>query len=102
MSLKINSQYNNENWEFKVIGEVDISTSSLFRTNLEKAYSEKKADFIIDISDLSYMDSTGLGVIIGAYGRMKENGNKITLLNPRNNIKKLLSITSLDKVLCAE
>ncbi|MEG1929531.1 MAG: STAS domain-containing protein [Anaerovorax sp.] len=102
MSLKIDRNYNHGKWEIKVVGEADLYTASNFRTTLEEIYSEKKADFLMDISELVYMDSTGLGVIIGAYGRMKESGNKLTLLKPASNIKKLLSITKLDKVLCAE
>ncbi|MBR4075177.1 MAG: STAS domain-containing protein, partial [Firmicutes bacterium] len=47
---------------------------------------------------LSYIDSTGLGVIIGAYGRMKEQGVSVKLLNPAKNVEKLLKITSLDRI----
>lgn len=100
--LKIDSNYNNGKWEVEVVGEADLYTSVTFRSELEKMYNEKKADLALDISQLNYMDSTGLGVIIGAYGRMKENGDCLTLLKPADNIKKLLSITKLDKLLCVE
>lgn len=104
MSLQIQRNYNQElnKWNFCLEGEVDISTASRFRTEIEEAYQKKAADIELDFQHLSYIDSTGLGVMIGAYGRMKEKGNKIVLINPKENIKKLLSITSLDKVLCPE
>lgn len=104
MSLKIQSRFNEETgkWDLIAIGEVDISTASQLRNLLDNAYQEKRADILLYLDELSYIDSTGLGVIIGAYGRMQENKNKITLLNPKDNIKKLLSITNLDRILCSE
>lgn len=104
MSLMMQSNFNekDEKWDLVAAGEVDISTAPQLRAILDNAYQEKQADINLHLDELSYIDSTGLGVIIGAYGRMQENHNKITILNPKENIRKLLSITSLDKILCPE
>ena len=104
MSLMMQSNFNEEieKWDLVAEGEVDISTAPQLRAILDNAYQEKQADINLHLDELSYIDSTGLGVIIGAYGRMQENHNKITILNPKENIRKLLSITSLDKILCPE
>lgn len=104
MSLKIQCNYNDKinKWDLKLEGEVDVSTASYLRKEIETAYKTNEADIEVDLTDLSYIDSTGLGVMIGAYGRMREKNNSIVLRNPKANIKKLLSITSLDKVLCPE
>lgn len=55
---------------------------------------------MLHLEDLDYIDSTGLGVIIGTMGKMKEDNKQIILVNPKDNIKKLLSITNLDRILC--
>jgi anti-sigma B factor antagonist len=104
MSLQMQSSYNNEleQWELIAKGEVDISTAPKLREYLDGAYQEKKADILLHLDELSYIDSTGLGVIIGAFGRMQESDNRIRLINPRDNIKKLLNITSLDRILCSD
>jgi len=104
MSLQMQSSYNNEleQWELTAKGEVDISTAPQLRKSLDGAYQEKKADILLLLDELNYIDSTGLGVIIGAFGRMQESENRIKLVNPRDNIKKLLSITSLDRILCSD
>jgi len=104
MSLQIQSKFNEEleKWDIIAIGEVDISTAPKLRETLDDAYQEKMADIQIYLDDLNYIDSTGLGVIIGAYGRMQQSKNKIILLNPKDNIKRLLNITSLDRILCSE
>lgn len=98
------SMFNEENkkWDLKAVGEVDISTAPQLREALDSVYQEKQADINLYLDELSYIDSTGLGVIIGAYGRMQKNKNKITILNPKQNIRKLLSITNLDRILCSE
>lgn len=85
-------------WNIKLEGEVDVATATELRALLTKKYEEMPADFALDLSDLCYIDSTGLGVLIGAYGRMKEKGNVIRIEHPRENIAKLLRITSLDKI----
>jgi anti-sigma B factor antagonist len=104
MSLQMQSSYNKEldQWEVTAKGEVDISTAPQLREYLDGAYQEKRADILLHLDELTYIDSTGLGVIIGAFGRMQETENRIMLVNPKGNIKKLLSITSLDKILCSD
>jgi anti-sigma B factor antagonist len=87
-------------WLFSVAGEVDISNAQEMKSSLETSYKEHEADLLIDVSDLNYIDSTGLGVIIGIYGQIRGSNHRIVLINPRENVKKLLRITSLDKVLC--
>ncbi|MBQ1214873.1 MAG: STAS domain-containing protein [Firmicutes bacterium] len=100
MSLEMKRDYNaQENrWDMALIGEVDISNASLLRAELKAMFDENASSVNIDIQDLSYIDSTGLGVIIGAYGRMKEQGVSVKLLNPAKNVEKLLKITSLDRI----
>ena len=102
MTLSINANDNTEAkaWEFKLVGEIDISNAHYFKNQLETALGEKRQNITIDLSDLSYIDSTGLGVIIGVYGTIKNDGLSVKALNPRDNVKKLLSISGLDRVLC--
>ena len=102
MALSINANNNTETgiWEFTLVGEVDISNAHYFRKQLEAALAEKKQNITIDLADLSYIDSTGLGVIIGVYGQVKKEGFSVKVLNPRENVKKLLTISGLDKILC--
>ncbi len=104
MALQIQRSFNQKEklWSITLAGDVDISTAHMLRKELDEAYRETNADILLHFDDLAYMDSTGLGVIIGAYSRMQEEGNGIILRNPRDNIKKLLRITSLDRLLCPE
>ena len=102
MTLSINANNNTAEgvWEFSLVGEVDISNAHYFRKQLETALNECRQNITIDLAELNYIDSTGLGVIIGVYGSIKKDGLYIKVLNPKENVKKLLIISGLDKILC--
>ncbi len=101
MSLTIEKNFDktDKSWHFKLGGELDISNSGRLKNELNDAYVEIPADIALNIADLGYMDSTGLGIFIGIYGKVKKSGHKISLIEPRENIKKLFRITNLDKTL---
>jgi len=102
MTLSINANNNKDTgiWEFSLVGEVDISNAHYFKKQLETALVENKQNITIDLTELNYIDSTGIGVIIGVYGAIKKEGYSVKILNPKENVKKLLVISGLDKILC--
>ncbi len=100
MSLSIEKRYHQDKdlWDVKIMGEVDIYTSDKVKETLNEMIEEKKSEIQIDCKELSYIDSSGLGVLIGILKKLKEEGKNLVVLNARPNILKLLSITGLDKV----
>lgn len=80
-------------------GEIDIYSIENFRTSIEKEIQTQATQIILDCSELSYMDSTGMSVLIELRNKTKEMGQKIIMMNPRPNIKKLLSLTGVDKII---
>ncbi|NLI59008.1 MAG: STAS domain-containing protein [Clostridium sp.] len=79
-------------------GEVDIYTSQELKENLYRVVETNKKDLIIDCKELNYIDSTGLGIFVGALKKAKQYEKKITITNLKDNIKKLFIITGLDKI----
>lgn len=102
--LQIKSNFNDttEQWEIQLTGELDVATSAEFRNALDVAYGQRPSNMVLELDQLSYIDSTGLGIIIGAYGKMKDQKHTIRLIHPRQNVQKLLRITQLDKLLLEE
>ncbi|PKM59418.1 MAG: anti-sigma factor antagonist [Firmicutes bacterium HGW-Firmicutes-4] len=80
-------------------GEIDIYSIEKFRETIEEKMKTQAAEIILDCSELSYMDSTGMGVLIELRNKSKEMGQKIIMMNPRPNIKKLLALTGVDKII---
>lgn len=99
MSLEIKYKLTSENaLEIKPIGEVDIYTSPELKNKIFDLIEEKDHDIIIDGEQLEYIDSTGLGVLMGIYKKLQEKSLNIKIVNLKPNIYKLFDITGLNKV----
>ena len=100
MALKVRSLFSERNgrWEVKVIGEVDIDSADELKLKLVDLLMEKNRSVFINAEDMDYIDSTGLGMLIGIVKRLKAEDNDLIIVNPKPGILKLLTITGLDKV----
>lgn len=107
MARDIETVYKEESnyWLVKIRGELDISRSVAFRKTLNDCYnsdcmdSSLLKDIVLDFDELSYIDSTGIGIILGKYQSMKESNHKISIINAKANVLKLLTILKLDRIL---
>lgn len=79
-------------------GEIDIYTAQQFKEILYNVVEKNEIDVTIDCTSLNYIDSTGLGIFVGALKKAKLNSRNIHIINMRDNIKKLFVITGLDKL----
>lgn len=99
MSLEIKYDVTSDNTlEIQPIGEVDIYTSPELKNKIYELIDEKKLDILINGSNLDYIDSTGLGILMGIYKKLKENNLNIKITNLKPNIYKLFDITGLNKI----
>ena len=89
-------------WEVKFTGEIDIYNSASIKTVLARLMEEQIADVHIDCDELEYIDSTGLGALVGALKNIKSHNKEMCLKNVKPNILKLFHITNLDKVFVIE
>jgi anti-sigma B factor antagonist len=88
--------------KIRIEGEVDIYTAQKFKEKLYNAVDAADKDLAIDCDKLNYIDSTGLGIFVGALKKARMADKNIHLLNVRGNIKKLFIITGLDKLFIIE
>jgi anti-sigma B factor antagonist len=82
----------------ELTGEIDLSTSPVFKQRIYEIIESGKRDVIVDMNGLDFMDSTGLGVLVAALKKTRMEGGSIRLICNRNNILKVFTITGLDKV----
>lgn len=104
MSLKIVKEFSKieKSWNVELIGELDILTSVEFKKSLNDMLDEMESNIKLNCENLFYIDSTGLGVIIGLLNRVKSNDYNISIINAQSNIDKLIKISGLDKVIGIE
>ena len=104
MSMNIDSKLNNENgfWDVSLQGELDVSTADKLKEHLHNLADEKILDMNINLENLDYIDSTGLGAMIGVLKKLKTDNKEIYIINPKSNVKKIFTITGLDKIFKVE
>lgn len=85
-----------------ISGEVDIYTAQGLKDKLYGILDSDHADLKVDCKELNYIDSTGLGVFVGALKKAKQYERNIYLYELKENIKKLFVITGLDKLFIIE
>ena len=101
MAVKIRYLFSErgDRWEVKIMGEVDIHSSPEVKEKLESILDEQEKSMIINAEELDYIDSTGLGMLIGIVKRLKQNDLELVLAKPQPSVLKLFRITGLDKVI---
>jgi anti-sigma B factor antagonist len=83
---------------FDLAGSLDIATSPTVRAALTEASERGSHRLIVDLTRVDFLDSTGLGALIGGQRRAKEFGGEVRLVAKEGQILRLLRITGLLKV----
>jgi anti-sigma B factor antagonist len=78
-----------------VAGETDLYTAPQFRRDLDEAMGVTPGDVILDLTDLELVDSTALGIMIAATGRMMAEHRSLVLVVTRTHVLRVLAITGL-------
>ncbi len=84
-------------------GEVDLAAAPRVESAIEDALAgEETVDITIDLDGVTFLDSTGLRVLVGAHARCAGEGRSLTLVNPSVAVSRILEITGLGQTLLAE
>ena len=101
MNLDINISYNelDKLWEVILIGDLDINSSIELKDKLNLILDKNESSIVFYANKLSYIDSTGLGILISVVKRLNNFSNTMTIKEPLDNILKIFKITGLYKVI---
>jgi anti-sigma B factor antagonist len=80
---------------FAVSGEIDMYTAPDLRRDLHEVLYSTVGDMVVDLSDLEFIDSSGLGVLIGTLGRLHELDRRLALVVARPSVLRVFTITGL-------
>jgi anti-sigma B factor antagonist len=98
LSIDVQTDDDGRTHLFALHGDLDVATSPALRAALIDAASAEQQNIIVDLSQLAFLDSTGLGALIGANKRAKEGGGEVRLVAQEGQILRLLRITGLLEV----
>jgi anti-sigma B factor antagonist len=81
-----------------VRGEVDVYTAPRLREKLVELVSQGKHNVTVDLEAVDFLDSTGLGVLVGGLKRLRSHDGDLSLVCTQHRILKVFEITGLTKV----
>ena len=73
-------------------------SAEFFSSALENVLKNDSSNVIIDFTKIDYIDSTGIGELVGYLGKFTSQNRKLILVNPSERIQKLLKLAKLDAV----
>ena len=79
-------------------GEVDVLTVDQVRTSLAEAIADRPRSVVVDLSDLSFIDSTGLGALVFGFQRARDAGITFRLAGPSAGVRQILVVSGLLEV----
>ena len=82
----------------RLAGELDLYNAPSLREALFDAAAGAPHRLVVDLSEVAFMDSTALGVLIGAVKRLRTRDGVLVIVNVDANIQKTFEITGLDQI----
>ena len=88
-----------EGWSvIDVAGEVDVFTAPKLREAIIGLLDDGKDHIIVNLEAVAFMDSTGLGVLVGGLKRVKERGGELAIAGAQGTVLRVLNVTGLNAV----
>jgi anti-sigma B factor antagonist len=98
VDLSVDSSPAGERTLVDVGGEIDVYTAPRLRERLVELINSGHHNLIIDLEDVDFLDSTGLGVLVGALKRVRAHQGSLRLVCTQERLLKIFRITGLAKV----
>ncbi|MGZ5368645.1 anti-sigma factor antagonist [Aeromicrobium sp.] len=98
MDLSLNTRTQGQFQVIEVGGEVDVYTAPKLRDSIVTAVDDGHNRLVIDVEKVDFLDSTGLGVLVGSLKRVRAEGGSLDIVCTHERILKIFAITGLDKV----
>ncbi|GAA2330205.1 STAS domain-containing protein [Dactylosporangium salmoneum] len=80
-------------------GELDLDSAPSLLTAVVGQLETGATEVVIDLTSLSFIDSSGLGTLVGCWRRAKNTGASLAVANPNDDVRMTLEITGLDQIL---
>lgn len=99
MDVKIYVDMEKQKVTAQIYGDIDHHTAKHIRTEIDASIKEYLPKLlIIDFSNVSFMDSSGIGLVMGRYKLMGEYSGDVLIANPPPYIRRVMQLAGLDKL----
>ena len=98
VELTVTSRQEGARTVISVSGEIDVYTAPSLRERLNELVASGHYDLVVDMEGVEFLDSTGLGVLVGGLKRVRSHDGTLRLVCAQEKILKVFRITGLTKV----
>lgn len=98
MDLSVTSREQGGRTVVVVGGEIDVYTAPVLRERLNELVSDGHHQLVVDMEGVDFLDSTGLGVLVGGLKKVRQHEGSLHLVCTQEKILKVFRITGLTKV----
>ena len=95
MDLRLRSRAVDGAVVLEVNGELDLHSSPPLRAELLRLSEGASPQIVVDLAGVSFIDSTGIGVLVGGLKKARERGGKLVFCSPQPRVKRVFEITGL-------
>ncbi len=99
MELTLSNTAQGERTIVHIGGEIDVYTAPVLRRRLDEPIMAGCRDLVVDLSGVTFLDSTGLGVLVGRLKMMRSHAGQMRVVGATDRVHKVFAITGLDRVL---
>lgn len=98
--MKVNAQLNGKTLVVKVAGEFDIIIAEEFRKIIDSYLDSNKAKYLlVDLGAVTFIDSSGLGAILGRYKKIDYLNGKMVIAGPQVQVKRILEVSGINRII---
>ena len=102
-SAGVRSELREDSIVFFLCGEIDHHSAKYLRERIDaEIYFFHPKKVVLELSEVGFMDSAGLGLILGRYTKSKDLGADFSLLDPSDDILRIVSMAGADKLFSIE
>lgn len=102
-NLNVDIEINNKTMIAHLNGEIDHHNAAKIRTIIDiRIESAKPNLLILDFTNINFMDSSGIGLVMGRYKLMKYIDGNLKIVNPSPQIRKVMSLAGFDRLAVIE
>jgi anti-sigma B factor antagonist len=93
--MEINRRENGDIVIFDINGEIDLYNAPEIKDKIKEEMNKNKVNIIINLDKVSYIDSSGIGVLISSLSNLKKVGGALKLINVYASVRKVFELTKL-------
>jgi anti-sigma B factor antagonist len=82
-----------------VFGELDVATGPVLEHAVVQALDGQGGEFRLDLSELTFVDSTGMKTLISLHNRVDSLGRRLVIVSPTRPVRRVIALMGLDEVL---